>query len=212
MPGQVQDDASIRLGAGLNAQGQLRGNLDLLRAARAAYPAAFIVYKPHPDVEAGLRAGAVAAPDLAGLADYVAKGMGAAALLAHVDRVFTLTSTYGFEALLRGLPVTCLGAPFYAGWGLTDDLGDVPQRRRDHLRRLGQQMLPPPDVLHLAHAALIAYPRYFDPITKTPCPPEVALLRLMQAQSGGRPLPQSWALRLLSKLQGHFASHAHWWR
>ena len=36
-----------------------------------------------------------------------------------------MTSLLGFEALLRGMPVTTLGAPFYAGWGLTDDLGDA---------------------------------------------------------------------------------------
>jgi capsular polysaccharide export protein len=212
VPGQVEDDASIRLGAGLNDQGMLRSNLDVLRAARAAHPDAFIIYKPHPDVEAELRKGAIAAADLAGLADITANRADASALLNSIDRVFTLTSTYGFEALLRGVPVTCLGTPFYAGWGLTEDLGDVPQRRQDHLRQLGQQMLPKPDVLHLAHAALIAYPRYFDPITKTPCPPEVAVLRLAQARAAGRPLPKGRWLRLLSKIQGQFASYAHWWR
>ncbi|MEM6904046.1 MAG: capsular polysaccharide biosynthesis protein, partial [Pseudomonadota bacterium] len=39
-----------------------------------------------------------------------------------VDHVHTATSLAGFEALLRGLPVTTHGRPFYAGWGLTDDL------------------------------------------------------------------------------------------
>ncbi len=204
--GQVVDDASVRLGAGG------RSNMDLLRASRAAYPQGFILYKPHPDVEAGLRLGAVAAQDLAGLADLVASQTDPMALLDKIDVLVTLTSTYGFEALLRGVPVTTLGAPFYAGWGLTRDLGDVPQRRKDHLRALDQQGLPAPDLLHLAHAALIAYPRYFDPITKTPCPPEVALLRLAQAQGAGPALPQGLGLRLLSKLQGHFASYAHWWR
>ena len=29
----------------------------------------------------------------------------------------------GFEALLRGISVTTYGQPFYAGWGLTNDLG-----------------------------------------------------------------------------------------
>ena len=31
-----------------------------------------------------------------------------------------MTSLMGFEALLRDLPVTTYGAPFYAGWGLHD--------------------------------------------------------------------------------------------
>ena len=37
-----------------------------------------------------------------------------------------MTSLAGFEALLRGRPVTTYGMPFYAGWGLTRDLGMAP--------------------------------------------------------------------------------------
>ena len=37
-----------------------------------------------------------------------------------------MTSLLGFEALLRGKSVTCLGLPFYAGWGLTDDHHPAP--------------------------------------------------------------------------------------
>ncbi|MEM1102162.1 MAG: capsular polysaccharide biosynthesis protein, partial [Pseudomonadota bacterium] len=66
VPGQVEDDASIRLGAG-----DIATNAGLLRAVRDAHPEAVIVYKPHPDVEAGLRPGAV---DAEGLADVVASG------------------------------------------------------------------------------------------------------------------------------------------
>ena len=54
MPGQVEDDASILLGAGA-----IRTNRALLEAARSANPKAVILYKPHPDVVAGLRKGAV---------------------------------------------------------------------------------------------------------------------------------------------------------
>jgi capsular polysaccharide export protein len=53
--GQVEDDASIRLGAGV-----VRTNLGLLTAAAHANPGARIIYKPHPDVEAGLRPGTIA--------------------------------------------------------------------------------------------------------------------------------------------------------
>jgi capsular polysaccharide export protein len=35
--------------------------------------------------------------------------------LSAVDEVHTLTSLAGFQALLRGKPVTCYGQPFYAG-------------------------------------------------------------------------------------------------
>jgi capsular polysaccharide export protein len=108
VPGQVEDDASIMLGAGV-----IRTNLDLLRAARAANPAAILVYKPHPDVEAGLRIGQVADADK--IADVIATNADPVALLDMVDEVWTMTSLIGFEALLRGKKVTCLGTPFYAG-------------------------------------------------------------------------------------------------
>ena len=198
--GQVEDDASIRLGAGV-----VRTNLGLLTAAAHANPGARIIYKPHPDVEAGLRPGTIAATDLAGMADVVASQADPLALIAGCDEVWTMTSLLGFEALLRGKPVICLGAPFYAGWGLTRDVGPVPERRR---RAPDGHPLPRPDLLHLVHAALIAYPRYFDPVSRQPCPPEVVIDRLA---SGNVPRP-GLHLRLLSKLQGRLASYAHLWR
>lgn len=192
VPGQVEDDASIRLGAG-----EVRTNRALLQAARAANPGAVLIYKPHPDVEAGLRPGRIADADLAGLADAVAHRADPAALIAATDEVWTMTSLLGFEALLRGKPVTCLGAPFYAGWGLTRDLGPVPDRRKAR-----------PGLMALTHAALIAYPRYYDPVTRRPCPPEVVLDRLAH---GPLPAPGPFN-RLLAKAQGKLASHATLWR
>jgi capsular polysaccharide export protein len=41
------------------------------------------------------------------------------------DVVLTLASSLGFEALLQGRSVVCYGTPFYAGRGLTVDVGDV---------------------------------------------------------------------------------------
>lgn len=192
VPGQVEDDASIRLGAGA-----ICTNLALLRTARDLYPDALLLYKPHPDVEAGLRSGAVSPDDLSQLADHVATKADPMALIAQADRVVTMTSLMGFEALLRGVPVTVTGAPFYAGWGLTQDLGPVPARRRAR-----------PSLAALAHAALISYPRYHDPVTGRPCPVEVVVERLA---SGTIPSP-AIRLRALAKLQGWFAGHEWLWR
>lgn len=110
-----------------------------------------------------------------------------------------MTSLTGFEALLRGCRVTTFGAPFYAGWGLSRDLGPVPARR------LGG---PRPDLAALAHAVLIDYPRYFDPVTGRACAIEVVIDRL---QDGSLP-SAGIANRSLSKLQGLFASYSHLWR
>ncbi|WP_171099927.1 capsular polysaccharide biosynthesis protein [Ruegeria sp. HKCCD7255] len=189
VPGQVEDDASIRLGTS-----QVRSNLALLQAVRDANPDAVILYKPHPDVEAGLRDGAV---ETQGLADVILRHTDPADLLQHVNEVWTMTSLLGFEALLREIPVTTLGAPFYAGWGLTTDLGGVPARRGAR-----------PTLAGLIHATLIDYPRYLDPVTGMPCPVEVVVERLANG-----PDPSIGLLnRLLSKLQGTFATHANLWR
>lgn len=186
--GQVEDDASVLTGAG-----SIYTNTALLETARTARPEAVLVYKPHPDVESGLRKGAV---DLA-LADVVMPRADPAGLLDQVDEVWTITSLLGFEALLRGRSVTTLGAPFYAGWGMTTDLGSTPARRTAR-----------PDLAGLVHATLIDYPRYFDPITGQICPVEVVAERLAEDQiSQGGP-----GNRILSKLQGLFASQAHHWR
>ena len=192
VPGQVEDDASIRLGAG-----EVATNLALLQAARAANPQAVIVYKPHPDVEAGLRAGRVPPEDARALADVVADEADPVALIEACDEVWTMTSLIGFEALIRGKPVTCLGAPFYAGWGLTRDLGPVPARRTAR-----------PDITALAHAVLIDYPRYRDPVTGAPCPAEVVADRL----AAGVAAPTGPVHRFLAKAQGALAGQAWLWR
>ena len=198
--GQVEDDASICLGAGA-----VKTNLALLQAARRANPSASILYKPHPDVEAGLRPGALSESQTENLADLVLPGADPIALIDSTDQVWTMTSLLGFEALLRGKKVTCLGAPFYAGWGLTEDLGPIPRRR--HHAPDGHP-LPRRSLQHLAYAALIAYPRYFDPVSRRPCPPDVALERLA---AGVIPHP-SLTLRSLAKLQGALASQSWLWR
>ena len=189
VPGQVEDDASIQRGCG-----DVRTNLGLLEAARAANPEAWLIYKPHPDVEAGLRTGAVGDADLARLADEVARKTSAAEVLDEADAVWTLTSLMGFEALLRGVPVTCLGMPFYAGWGLTEDLGQPCPRRSAR-----------PVLDHLVWAALIAYPSYRDPQSGYACPPELIVKRLASGEVTRR-------AGALSKLQGVFAAQSWLWR
>jgi capsular polysaccharide export protein len=153
--GQVEDDKSILKGC----EG-VRGNLALLAAARAAHPHAFLVFKPHPDVEAGNRRGAVALGEAARFADVVASRTGIEACIAATDGLATMTSLAGFEALLRGKPVWTFGRPFYAGWGLTTDSLDFPRRHR--ALTLDQ----------LVAGALIAYPIYVRPDCGLPCEAE----------------------------------------
>ena len=75
---------------------------------------------------------------------------------------------------------------------------DVPIERRNARPTLAQ----------LVHSVLIDYPRYFDPVSGLPRPAEVVVDRL---ENGTVPRPTR-ANRMLSKLQGVFASYAHMWR
>jgi capsular polysaccharide export protein len=162
VPGQVEDDRAVTSG------GALASNIELLRRARKeAGPDAYVIYKPHPDVLAGHRRGLIPEADVASLADHIETGAPMAALIAMVDELHVNSSLAGFEALMRGKPVTVHGVPFYAGWGLTVDRGPVPPRRTAR-RTLDE----------LVAAALLLYPRYLDPETGLPCPAEVLVRRL----------------------------------
>jgi capsular polysaccharide export protein len=181
VPGQVEDDLSVRLGG----EGITR-NLDLLARVRTANPDAFILYKPHPDVEAGHREGKIADGVATNFADIVIRDISTAVILAEIDEVHTLTSLAGFEALLRGRRVVVYGRPFYAGWGLTNDLSRIDRGRRLTLEEL-------------VAGALILYPRYLDPVTRLPCKPELVIERLAS--------PELWRPGLLvaaRRLQGSF--------
>ena len=163
--GQVEQDASILYGAG-----PIRSNQALLEAARRRFPKAFLLYKPHPDVLTGLRRGHVPEDVVEKVADEVVIGANAETCLAWADRVATLTSLLGFEALLRGKQVTTFGHPFYAGWGLTDDVEQAERSRRLSLD-------------DLTALVLILYPSYIDRGSNLPAPPEVIVDALARERS-----------------------------
>ena len=162
IPGQVAQDASIRatLSATVDLTAGSRINEALLGAVRARNPDAVIVYKPHPDVAAGLRPGRVPEEVVRDLADCVVADASILDLIDAVDRIETLSSLTGFEALIRGKPVTVHGLPFYAGWGLTEDTTRCPRRTR---RRTLDE---------LAYLALVVYTRHLDPRRLQPCTAE----------------------------------------
>ena len=141
--GQVESDASIRFGAP-----GLCTNLGLLQAVRVAEPEAYLVYKPHPDVTAGLCRAGVGEEIAQRCCDEVLTSGSIDQLFTQIDALHVLTSLAGFEGLLRGVEVHCWGLPFYAGWGLTRD--------RETCSRRGRFL----SLDALVHAALIEYPRY----------------------------------------------------
>lgn len=172
VPGQVEGDASL-----LRSLGSVRSNRELLTQVRAAAPDAWIVYKPHPDVAAGKRHGGVALKQLTGLVDQVVGDVDIVTLYSLVDEVHTLTSTAGFEALLRGVRVVTYGTPFYAGWGLTEDRQALP--RRTQRLTLDQ----------LVAGTLLQYSRYADARQPLPCDAWHALTLMSVAER------QPWSKR-----------------
>lgn len=190
VPGQVADDASVRLGTQ-----RVSNNLALLEAVRAANPDAYIVYKPHPDVLSGNRGGALralASPPWDCLVEHVPL----AACLDAVHEVHTMTSLVGFEALLRGLRVVTYGQPFYAGWGLTED--HAPLARRTRRLTLDE----------LVAGSLLRYPRYINWSARCFVTAEEKVAEL-QAAARARIRPQ--LPRLAIKLLSLSRSGVEWW-
>ncbi len=174
--GQVENDASVLLSGGA-----IKTNQALLETARRANPDAKIAYKPHPDVEAGLRRGELPNPLSGGLADVIWTNIDPIKAIKATGEVWTMTSLLGFEALLHGVKVTTTGRPFYAGWGLTTDL-DPPNRTTK----------APLD--GLVHATLIDYATYFDPISGLAATPEAIAERLSNGFQERAPLLRLAAL------------------
>ena len=192
VPGQVENDASVRLGGGL-----LQTNAELLRAVRMARPDAFIVYKPHPDGLAGNRPGRLSrvASPAAGGPDAVAPDVPLVTALASADEVHTLTSLTGFDALLRGMPVVTYGQPFYAGWGLTEDRAPRVHRAR------------PLSLDALTAGVLLRYAHYWDWTRNNWCSAELTLERLLAEREtfvpGGRLRRWARKARTLATAERH---------
>ncbi|HEZ1476684.1 TPA: capsular polysaccharide biosynthesis protein [Neisseria meningitidis] len=192
VPGQVEDDASIRYGSP-----QIYRNLDLLRTVRERNPNAYIIYKPHPDVVSGNRIGHISPEDAARYADQTAEQTDILTCLQYADEVHTMTSLTGFEALLRGKKVSCYGLPFYAGWGLTQDLLPIPRRSR----RL--------ELWQLIAGTLIHYPDYIHPETHQAINAETAaqiLIRQKNMQKNNNGLHRGYFAKKLGKIKQLYRS------
>ena len=143
---QTRDDASITHG-----MASAESFEQMLESALAAHPDADILVKIHPEVIAGTKAGHLDQAAAHPRCQVIAEDINPWALFEAVDAVHVVTSQLGFEALLAGLPVTCHGMPFYAGWGLTDDHVECPRRQRR------------PSLSWVFAAAYLRYSRYANP-------------------------------------------------
>ncbi|EAL9497078.1 capsular polysaccharide biosynthesis protein, partial [Campylobacter jejuni] len=164
IPAQVEDDVSMILGGfGLST-------LDLLKEVRAKNQDAYIIFKPHPDVLSGNRVGLKDETLILEFCDEIVKDCSIDSAIKIADEIHTITSTSGFDALLRAKKVFTYGMPFYAGWDLTKDKYRCERRTR----KLSLE--------ELVAGALIIYPRYINPKTKTLCEIEVCLDIMLNLQ------------------------------
>lgn len=165
---QVVGDHSVR-GSGASTE-TFRHMADLA----CNHAGTTILVASHPDIRAGYAKGHLAylanRPNIHFLEDDVSPH----AVLDVIDEVWTVSSQLGFDALLRSIPVTTFGLPFYAGWGLTNDRAHNALATQTFKRRTRRLSLD-----ELVNVALLHYPQYVDPVTRRKTVPEKAVERLV---------------------------------
>ena len=175
---QTYGDCSVQYGMADDASFKA-----MLEAALSENPDAEVWVKVHPDVVLGKKKGYFeldqCGQKLKGFASerirVLADKVNAQSLFPHFNKVYVVTSQLGFEALWHRKKVICFGAPFYSGWGLTDDRVLVHRRTQTHT------------IESLFAAACLKYTRYIDPETGERCELEdvielIALQRKSLAQ------------------------------
>ncbi|SFU02893.1 capsular polysaccharide export protein [Pseudovibrio denitrificans] len=146
--GQVENDQSI-----LRNPSVISTNAELLERAIADHPDTEIYFKQHPDCLSNRgRPGYVDVNAYSGVKE-VPISVSIANAICNANEVYTISSLGGFEALLKGKRVTTFGAPFYAGWGLTNDQMNFSRRMKT---------LTIEELLYIAY---VEYATYFNPIS-----------------------------------------------
>lgn len=158
--GQVPSDMSLKFAAT-----RWKNDSQLLCAVRDEFPDSEIYYKPHPDIISGNRAGEL--PE-EGLYDKLLKNIDITAAFDLVDSVHVICSLSGFEALIYEKPVFTYGRPFYAGWGLTTDKEEFPERAG------------PRSLTELIAVSLISLPLYMNWEKYSLCRPETCLKQMSE--------------------------------
>jgi capsular polysaccharide export protein len=145
---QTRGDMSVTFGGASDVTFQ-----SMLQVASAENPSATIYVKTHPEVSSGRKGGYLTSVRDDERIVVLRDPVNPLSLIEQMDRVYVVSSTMGFEALLAGKPVTCFGIPWYSGWGVTDDRQSCPRRVR---RRTVDELFA---------AAYFHYSRYLNPVT-----------------------------------------------
>ena len=110
-----------------------------------------ILIKVHPDAVIGGCRGYYSAVKKAKNVRIISESINSISLLKAVDKVYTVSSQMGMEALMCNKQVFCYGAPFYSFWGLTTDRGKT-------VKRFKQRSFE-----EIFFTAYVKYAYYFNP-------------------------------------------------
>ena len=105
---QTYGDLSVTYGAA-----NTRTFQHMLQAALAENPDATIYIKTHPQTASGHKRGYLTHVPPHPRVVLLTQATNPMQLLAHMRRVYVVSSTMGFEALLMGKPVVCFGVPHH---------------------------------------------------------------------------------------------------
>ncbi|NNJ91144.1 MAG: capsular polysaccharide biosynthesis protein, partial [Gammaproteobacteria bacterium] len=135
----------------------------MLECAISENPQAKILIKTHPDAILGGKKSHFTQYYDDEHCQFLRQEYDPWSLFENVDHVYVVSSLMGFEALMSQKVVTCFGAPFYAGWGLTDDR--ISLSRKNKILSLEE----------LFYAAYIDYSHYINPQKHEKCQIEEAI-------------------------------------
>lgn len=153
---------------------------DMLETALLSHKPSNIYVKVHPNVYAGNKKGYFKISDLKKLGVNIIDWQINTIELAQLFKdVYTVTSGFGFEALLCGANVTVFGCPFYAGWGLTND--KLPGTSLERAQRCMKKV----DIDLLTAAVFFKYSIFVDPKTGKRSTPEAAIASIVALRNKG---------------------------
>lgn len=107
--------------------------VNMFHHAVREHPKATIYIKVHPLVIAGKKKGYLYPHILKSrLAKnrvrFIVENFNPLDIVENFSTIYTVSSQMGFEGVLMGRKVVCFGMPFYAGWGITEDIQSCERR------------------------------------------------------------------------------------
>ncbi|XWO13360.1 Glycosyl transferase family 2 [Candidatus Hepatincola sp. Pdp] len=159
---------------------------DMVKCAIAENPDADIIIKTHPDMifnqsriqykSKNPKSGYIShLSESDGIISIKNNNVNPIALLKKVDKVYVCSSLMGMEALMCGKEVITFGAPFYAGWGLTDDRHSFFHTKEGKKRRNKKRSLE-----EIFYYSYIWYTRYVNYEQKRECSLEEHISNLIR--------------------------------